>query len=69
MKIETGKYYRLGNGEKAYVAEKSKDMNGKPILKGWCESDDSATWDRNGMFWTRRGVTPWDIVAEWNDEH
>lgn len=65
MKFEVGKYYRLANGEKAYITEKGKDMNGKPCLKGWRENDDNMTWERNGMYWRRRGTCPLDIVEEW----
>jgi len=63
LKIEAGKYYRMRNGERAYVALTNKP-GAKPIV-GWRDGGQPHEWTTDGSHFDSGIEALYDIISEW----
>lgn len=62
MDIQAGNYYRLENGEKAYIGYCLADYSWVGHIVNTLEP---TTWDKNGTHYCRDG---YDIVSVWKEQ-
>lgn len=66
MKIEAGKYYKMRNGEKAYVAGVNPDNSKIMCCVGWDVSGNQS-WTIDGRF-SLAETCDFDIIEEWREQ-
>lgn len=72
LKIEAGKFYRTRGGKKAFVAyvgNPFSEGNEQEEAIGWVEKANGyrESWCRDGKFYRHRGLSEYDLVAEWKE--